>query len=362
MPFHIVVMAGGSGTRFWPLSRRGKPKQALSLDGDRSLLAATLARVAPLDAKAWIACGEHLEAPLRAALGDAPEPGFILEPEPRNTTACIALSVARVLAATNDPETVLAFVPADHAIDPEDRFRSAMTVAAERARLGGRLVVLGIEPSRPATGFGYIELGAKLPDATSLAVHEVTSFHEKPDTATAQAWLAAGGYTWNGGFVIARADAILAELATHAPAIHSATEGLRAALVAGDVARAREVFTGIESISFDYAVLEKSSSVEVVRADFEWDDLGSFTALADRAAPDADGNATRVGAGLASLLHECRDTFVTGTGEHLVAALGVEGLVIVHTPDATLVCPKDRVEEVRKVVEELAKNGREDLL
>lgn len=362
MPFHAVILAGGAGIRFWPLSRRGSPKQVLALDHGRPLIASALERVATADCVPWVCCSKELEGVLRAALGEARQARFILEPEPRNTTACIALAAARVLAETDDEDTVLAFLPADHVVEPVASFRAALDVARRRAASSDAIVVIGIEPTRPATGYGYIEQGERVAEENGVPSYRVRRFREKPSQSDAAAWIESGRFSWNGGFVVARIGAILAALESHAPATFEATLGMRRGFAAQDESAVDAAFRSIETIAFDYAVLEKARNLIVVRGDFRWNDLGGFSALAQGVPPDGDDNRTWLEQGLGAFLLQSKNTFIVGRGDHLVATLGVSDLVVVHTEDVTLVCSKERLDEIRELVAEIRRNGRTDVL
>ncbi len=344
MSLHAVILAGGSGTRFWPLSRAKKPKQFLALATDRTLIAETFARVEPLcdAAHAWVVCGEaHAEA-VRAALPRLLEKHLIVEPAARNTAPAIGL--AAVHALREDPDATLLVLPSDHHIARPDAFRTALE-AAERASQTGDLVTLGIRPTRPETGYGYLRRGALRPDGS----YAVEAFVEKPDAATAARYLLDSAYAWNAGIFVFRADAILAALKRHLPAVH---EGLTQGAP----------FAQLPSISIDYGVMEPESKaggrIALVPGDFGWSDVGSFAALPEVRALDGRGNAVSGDA----LLEDCDDCVVLSEGGRLVAAVGLQGLCIVDAGDALLVVPRDRAQDVRAVVDALKAKGRSDKL
>jgi mannose-1-phosphate guanylyltransferase len=340
MSLHAVILAGGSGTRFWPLSRVAKPKQFLALATDRALIEETFLRVQPLcpAARSWVVCGPGHEAAVRAAL---PEVRVIVEPVARNTAPAIGLAAVRVLR--EDPEATLLILPSDHFIARPDAFRDALSLAA-RACQAGDLLTLGIHPTRPETGYGYLRRGAARDDGS----YKVEAFVEKPDAATAARYISDSAYSWNAGIFVFRADAILDALKRHLPAVH---EGLTSG---GDFAK-------LPSISIDYGVMEPESRlgrIAMVPGDFGWSDVGSFAALPEVRALDGRGNAASGDA----LLVDCDDSVVLAEGGRLVAAVGVSGLCIIDAGDALLVVPRDRAQDVRAVVDALKAKGRGDKL
>jgi mannose-1-phosphate guanylyltransferase len=350
---HAVLLAGGSGTRFWPLSRAHKPKQFLELVTGRTLFADTYARIAPLCGadRTWVVCGrDHAEA-VRASLPALPPAHLLVEPAARNTAPAIGLAAVR--AAGEDPDAILLVLPSDHYIAHQDRFLSALQTAARVAQQGD-LVTLGIRPTRPETGYGYVRRGAE----REPGVFAVETFVEKPDVKTAQKYLADPRYSWNAGIFVFRADVLLEALRRHLPAVH---DGLRQ--IGSDAARTAEIFPRLPSISLDYGVMEPESSstrrIALVAAeDLGWSDVGSFATLPEVRQLDERGNALSGDA----LAIDCDDSVVLAEGGRLVAALGIEGLCVVDSGDAVLVVPRDRAQEVRAVVEALKARGRSDKL
>jgi mannose-1-phosphate guanylyltransferase len=350
---HAILLAGGSGTRFWPLSRMGRPKQFLALVTERTLLAEAYARVEPLcpAERSWVVCGrDHVDG-VRAALPYLPAPHLIVEPAPRNTAPAIGL--AAVHALREDRDAVLLVLPSDHHIVHPDRFREALRTAARIAE-EGELVTLGIRPTRPETGYGYLRRGPQ----REAGVFGVEAFVEKPDAATAQRYVADPRYSWNAGIFVFRADALLEALRRHLPAVH---DGLRQ--IDADPSRAQEIFPRLPSVSIDYGVMEPESAgarrIALVAADeLGWSDVGSFAALPDVRALDAQGNAVSGDA----LALDCADCVVLAEGERLVAAVGLRGICIVDSGDALLVVPRERAQDVRAVVEALRARGRADKL
>ncbi len=361
MKLFPVVMAGGSGTRFWPLSRRDRPKQFLPLAGDEPLLAATVARLPPL-ARArdtYVVCGPSHAAAARRMLPKLPEQNFIVEPCARNTAPCVGLAALHV--ARRDPRGVMAMLPADHHIARPAAFRDALAAAAELAERGA-IATIGIHPSRPEIGYGYLKLGPRLGARGKkgrVAAHKVERFVEKPDLVTAARYLADGGYLWNSGIFAFRADVILEEIRRAMPVLGEQLDAIDAA--AGTPAYRRtlaRVFPECPSISIDYGVMEKSTRIAVVPADFGWSDVGSFAALSDVRATDHLGN---VAEGDAVML-DAHDSIVLAKGGRPVAVVGIDGVVVVDAGDAVLVCRRDRAQDVRQAVEELSRRGREEVL
>jgi len=354
-----VILSGGSGTRLWPLSRQALPKQLLALDGEATLLQQTVRRVSDKARFAdpiLIAGDLHrfVIADQLAAIGVTPA-ALLLEPIGRNTAPAAAL--AALIAAKEDPETVICLLASDHRIGEPAAFQAAIDRAAAAARLGW-LVVFGIEPDRPETGYGYIKAGAALDDLD--AVFAVERFVEKPDGATAEGFLAEGGFSWNSGMFVFRADAMLRELKRHAPEVLAAcTEALTgAARDIGFTRLPKAAFANAPALPIDTAVMEKTDRAAVVPAAFGWSDLGAFSALRAVGAQDAAGNATRGDV----MLIDSRDSFVASDGGGLVAGVGLDGMVVVATGDAVLVAPAARADEVKTLVAELAAQGRKEAI
>jgi len=341
MALHAVILAGGSGTRFWPLSSGDRPKHLLALLGPRTLLEETAARlrgIVPPSRTLVVAGRSHAEE-VRRMLPSLPRGAVVAEPRPRNTAAAIVLAAARIHA--RDPDGVLVVLPADHRIPDGAGLRRTLRAAAARAREAGTLVLVGVRPDRPATGYGYIEPGRIAGRVRGFPVRAVRRFKEKPDLATARRWLQRGGRLWNSGMFAWRADAFLAEVRRRLPRLHTALVASGAA--AGGPAALARAYGRIPSVSVDYGVLERSGRVEVLPAAFRWDDLGSYAALLRHLPRDAAGNASRG----RLLAVDARGVLSVAPAGHLTAVLGVEGLAVVTVPGATLVVPLDRCEEVR---------------
>jgi mannose-1-phosphate guanylyltransferase len=329
--YYAVIMAGGGGTRLWPASRRRRAKQFLDLGarGGESLLAGTVRRLAAVCdlGHTLVVAAASQAADVRAAVPALPAGNLLTEPCGRNTAPCIGLA-AEVLFA-RDPEAVMAVLPADHHIGDEAAFAAAIDEALALAAAEDRIVTVGVRPGRPETGYGYIRTSAA---PTHGVAYDVEAFVEKPDGVTARGYLESGRYLWNSGMFFFGA----------------------ARMAGGDPEPVvAEVFPGMRSISIDYGVMERAADILVVPAEFGWNDVGSWSALGDIHPRDDDGNVT-LGP---TLLRGSHDSIVVSESEQLVAVVGVEGLVVVTTPDAVLVCPKDRAQEVREVVAELERRG-----
>lgn len=347
-----VILCGGSGTRLWPLSRAARPKQMLDLTGGGTMLALTAARVgnAQMFNPAIVVAGEDQADAIEAQMSGLG--ALVLEPCPRNTAPAILLGALEAARITG-PEQIILVLPSDHLIDDVEAFNAAVGKAIALARAGW-LVTFGMKAERPDTGYGYIERGAALAEG----VFEARRFVEKPDAATAAGFVADGGFDWNGGIFLMTAGAYCDALGRYAPdlLIHGQAaaghrrEGIR---VHADPRR----FASCPSVAIDVAVMEKSDKVAVAPVSAGWSDIGSFAALAEALAPDADGNVLE-GDALAIGAKNC---LVRSDGP-MVTAIGVENLVIVATRDAVLVVPKDQSQRVKEAVEALRQAGRADLL
>lgn len=357
---HAVVMAGGSGTRFWPASRTARPKQFLPLADGKPMVQATIDRLAGLcgEDQVWVVAGKKLAKPLTKLLPSLPKERLLLEPEARDTAPCIALAAATL--AAHDPEATMAVLPADHVIAPVDAFQAMLREGAAIAQDGETLVTFGVAPTFPATGYGYVECGEPL--AGRRDAHAVRRFREKPDRATAEGFLKSGGFLWNSGIFVWRVGAILAAMRAADPELGAAADAMLAAAQKGEKAALQRAFLKAPKRSIDYAVMEKAAKVAVVRAPIRWDDVGSFPALGAVAAPDADGNVVVAANDAACLSLQSAGNVVYADGPRTVALFGVRDLVVVAVDDAVLVCPKDRAQDLKALVEHVRASGRTDLL
>jgi mannose-1-phosphate guanylyltransferase len=357
---HAIIMAGGTGTRFWPASTRDTPKQLLQLVGDATLVRHTLDRlgdVAPPGHR-LVVTNKRLVAAIHRQLPELPAAAIVGEPCKRDTAPCIGL--AAMLVGRHDPEATMVVMPADHVIRPDEVFQDAIRQAVQMVDDSPwSIVTFGIQPNYPAEVFGYIHRGDALGSAgtgtTRLApAYRVEGFREKPDAATAEKYLATGEYYWNSGIFVWRAATILSALAERQP---ETVRHLEAIVAAWESDERNEVFerefAEITPISIDHAVMEHATDVAVIEAPFEWDDLGSWQSLARLEGIDVDGN-TIIGRHLGV---RTKGTIVHTDDEHLVVTLGLKDCIVVHTPNATLVASKHDEEQIRQVVKELEKLG-----
>jgi mannose-1-phosphate guanylyltransferase len=358
---HAIVMAGGSGTRFWPASRAGLPKQLLPLAGDRTLLQDTVDRLdglVPPDRTLIVTSARLLDAAARQA-PQLPATALVGEPCKRDTAPCIGL--AALLVSRRDPDATMAVMPSDHVIKPAAEFRRAIEQAAVMVeKAPGRLVTFGVRPTYPAESFGYIQQGERLPTAAGEApAFTVATFKEKPPASVAADYVAAGTFLWNAGIFVWKAATIIAALDARQPETMAHLRRIAAAWDSPERDRAfAEEFAAIKGISVDYAVLEHATDVVVIEAPFSWDDLGGWSAAARQRGTDDAGNSS-AGRHLAI---ETSGSIVHTDDRHLVVTLGVKDILVVHTPDATLVADRAHEEGVRKVVAELEKRGWTDYL
>lgn len=351
-----LILAGGSGTRFWPLSRRLRPKQLLALDGDSSLLRATVERLAPdiPPTAVWISTTAALADAIRRELPEVPGDHILVEPEGRNTAPAIGYAVRSMPEAVR--RGVVAVLPADHRVEDGAAFRRVLLAAGEAAATvaedgSSRILTLGITPHRVETGYGYLELGDSI-DGTVAGLRRVARFTEKPDRATAERWTADGQHLWNAGIFVFRGQTLLDALAVHEPEIARGLEAIAAAPEATDT-----LYRALPSVSIDYGVMERRDDLATLPLDCGWSDLGSWQALAEIAAQDEAGNAVR---GDVTAI-DSRDNLVVADQGH-VAVIGVEGLAVIRTGDTVLVMPKSRSQDVRAVVDALRADDRGELL
>lgn len=346
---HVVVMAGGSGTRFWPESRARRSKQFLDLTGQGPMIRETVRRLFPLLRRenVWVVAGEK-DAPHLSARGlGIPGRNIILEPEGKNTAPAVALAVAHIVR--HDPGAVIAAAPADHAVADGRAFRTVLGKALRVAGRTGRFVTLGITPAHPATGYGYIERGAPLGKKKD-GVFNALRFTEKPDLDTARRFLGSGRFYWNSGIFLFRADTFGDRIARFLPGVHDAIEGAFRFYGKKEFpGRLRNAYRRMPSISIDYGILEKENGILVIPADFGWSDLGTWRSLHEF----LGGPGENVAFGDAILL-DCRNALVR-TDRGVVAVAGMEDVVVVRSGDAVLVCPRSRSEDVKRVAEEVRK-------
>ncbi|MCA9552388.1 MAG: mannose-1-phosphate guanylyltransferase [Myxococcales bacterium] len=351
MARYVVVMAGGSGTRFWPASRKARPKQFLSIGQDGSLLRQTVDRVLPMvpPAQVYVVTGAVHAEHAQEDLPELPEGNVMVEPTGRNTAPCIGWATKAILH--KDPDAVIAVLPADHYIRDEEGFRDHLAAAFEAA--AGGIVLFGIVPDRPETGYGYIQRGGAKRPVAGHTVHPVARFVEKPDHPTALKYLAAGDYLWNSGMFVFSARAMDEELTRHLPELSRDLDRLVAA-----PEQVEAIYPQLQSISIDYGVMERSDRTEVMPAAFTWSDVGSWEAAKDVYPADEAENVALGDVFLADV----RRSLVDARAGRFVAVVGLDDVVVVDTPDAVLVVRRDRSQDVKKVVTHLQTKGRDPLL
>jgi len=357
---HAMIMAGGGGTRFWPRSRQKKPKQFLSLVGDRTLLQQTLERIEAMvePQRTWILTAAAHEEECARQLPELPRDNIVGEPMGRDTAGCIALAAA--LIARTDPDATMAVLAADHVIEPAQLFRRTLQVAAQMAdEHPTSLITLGVPPTFPATGYGYIHRGEELGVRQSTSVFHVRSFREKPDFETAQQMLASGEYLWNAGIFVWKVRTILDAMKANQPQIHDGAQRIADAWNQPNRLEVlRREYEAMPKISIDYAVMEKAPSVLAVKAPYRWDDVGSWLALERMQPQDADGNTIQA-------LHCGIDTqrcVIVGDPEKLLATVGVKDLLIIQDGDALLVADRSQEGAIKNLVELLKKRSLEKYL
>ena len=349
-PIYALILASGSGERFWPLSRRSRPKQLLRLISKQTLLEETVARLdglVPRD-RILILTNVEQEAAVRDLLSDFPKENIVAEPSKRDTAAAVALGAGWV--ASRDHSATMLVLPADHVIADGAAFRETLSTAAQAAEETGSLVVIGIKPTWACPGFGYIEQGEPVSlrgNASKIAIHHVLRFREKPNVDLAESFLRKGNFRWNAGMFVWSVPTVLSEFNRHAPELADFISQIR---MPGQFEKAlSERFSKLPKISFDYAIMEKADRVLVVEASFDWDDVGSWTAVAHYFKNDQDGNAAN-----------CSITAVDSTNNIVfdqdgatVALLGVHNLIVVRTRDALLICHRHQAEKIKNLVGKL---------
>ena len=346
---YALILAGGSGERFWPLSRRNRPKQLLRLVSERTLLEETVARLDGLipPERILILTNVEQEKAVRELLKKFPKQNIIAEPAKRDTAAAVALGAGWV-AARDHAATMLAF-PADHVIADRAAFHETMKTAAAAAEETSALVTIGIKPTWACPGFGYIELGepVRLRNAGKIAVHRVVRFREKPNVDLAESFLRKGNFRWNAGMFVWSVTTVLSEFNRHAPELADFISQVRSPKDLDKTLRDR--FAKLPRISFDYAIMEKADRVLMVEASFDWDDVGSWQAVARYFKKDDHGNI----ANRALTALDASDNIVFNDGETTIALLGVHNLIVVRTGDAILICHRHQAERIKNLVGKL---------
>ena len=353
---YAVIMAGGSGTRFWPLSRRKHPKQLLTLFGQDSLLEQTVARIQPVIplGHIYIFTSEVILRKVRRLLPRIPSHQIVGEPASRNTAPTLGVAAHEI--ARRDPQGLMVVLPSDHIIAKPVVFRQVLGAACRVASTPGRSVVLGLKPTRPDTGFGYIRLGRREGKLAGHEVFHVDSFKEKPTMAVARRYVSSGRYLWNGGMFIWKASTLIENLQRFQPEM--ASQMGQIADAGGVRARAfRRLYAKFQKISIDYALMEKISNIYALPADIGWNDVGSWAVVYELGNQDSEKNVRPS----ASLSLDSHGNMVVSPKKYVIT-VGVQDLIVVETADALLVCARERSQEVAKAVQELDRLGRHDLL
>lgn len=355
-----VLMAGGSGTRFWPASRVRRPKQLLPIGGDEPLLALTshrLGDVIPPERQLIVTSARYVDQ-VRAMLTEVPPEQVIGEPKGRDTAACIGL--AGRLVERLDPDATVVAMPSDHVIRPVETFLAHLRAAEEALdEAPESILVFGVEPDRPATGYGYLRRGDAVGERGGCPVHRLDAFVEKPDEERAKEMLAAGGHSWNAGLFAFRAAALRTAYQKHLPSMTASLDRIAASYLRDefDQVLAAE-FPKLEKTSIDYGVMEKLDDALLMPLPVQWDDVGAWDALARLAEADEAGNVVSGDA----VGVESRGNILSASDGGVVAVHGVEGLIVVHTPDATMVCRRDDAQGVKKITEALKARGYDAFL
>ncbi|NER52354.1 MAG: mannose-1-phosphate guanylyltransferase [Symploca sp. SIO1A3] len=345
-PLIPVILAGGKGERFWPLSRKYRPKQFLSLDGSgKSLLQATAERLSKLSGdpeKLWIVTSASMAQGVQEQLPQLPEKHLLAEPEGRDTAPAVAWAILEI-ARTYGEDAIVGFFPADHWIQDQKAFHTTIEAATKLASAEDSIVTLGITPTHPSTGYGYIEQGEKLGNLEGLPIYKVSQFTEKPDRETAESFLATNQFSWNSGMFIFRAEVVLAELRAHAPEIIGPLEEQGVA-----------AYPQLPKKSIDYALMEKTQLSYVLPASFGWDDLGDWNALERLLNGDSPNVelANHVGIDTEGAI------LYSSSEEEVIVTIGLEDVVVVRDRNATLIVKKDRTQEIKQVLKELRSNPK----
>ncbi len=357
-PLYAVIMAGGSGTRLWPRSRKKKPKQLLDIVSSKTMIQETVDRLDGLvdPDRVIVVVGEMHFKDIDQQLAQVPTENILIEPEGKNTAPCIGLAAVHIRARHKN--AVMMVLPSDHLIKNANRFRKIGKAAAAVAQKKNALVTIGIEPTFPETGYGYIQIGGKVDSVQGEDVHEVVAFREKPTLAVAKKFLKSGDYMWNSGMFVWTANTILGQIQTHLPKLYKGLMKIESSIGKESQEKIlKKVYGSIEPESIDFGVMEKAKQVMLLKGDFGWSDIGSWAAMEQLWPKDRDGNF--LDAEVVSI--ESSGNIIHST-KKLVTVIGLTDIVIIETEDALLVCAKDRAPDVRRAVEELKERGLDDYL
>lgn len=351
---HIVIMAGGSGKRFWPRSRKKTPKQLLDIVSDETMLRLTYDRMKEITTidKIYIVAGPHLENSIRQELDEMPFDNMIVEPSGKNTAPCIGLAAVKI--AEKDPNAIMSVFPSDHLIKDTQKFKELVLKAGEFARERKSLVTFGIQPTRPSTGFGYIEF-----DETKDqdGIFPVKQFREKPNKDVAKEFLASGNFLWNSGMFIWRVDTILSEIENNVPDLYKPLQKIKNSIGSDNHAEILETeWEKVPSDSIDYAVMEKAKRVSVLKATFDWNDVGAWNSLYNVSEKDENNNVVK-----GELININSQNCYFYSKDKQIAAIGLEDMIVVEDKGAILIARKSDAEMVSQVIKELKEQGKEKL-
>jgi mannose-1-phosphate guanylyltransferase len=354
--FYAVIMAGGKGERFWPQSRTSTPKPLLRIVGDLTLIEQTVERLKSvvLPENIFIITNRDYVPPMKSLLSDIPQENIIGEPMGKDTAPCIALAVAVVSAKSGSKNPVMGIFPADHVIKDVESFAKVIIDSADLAEKG-EVVTIGVNPTYPSTGYGYIHCGNSIPTNSKTRFYKGLGFKEKPDPGTAQKFLADGSYKWNAGMFIWSVSTIMDAFKKFAPDLESATENIRKSVKTGKLIETVEKeYLKLRRNSIDYAVMEKITNLAVAECSFSWDDVGSWTALKNQIRPSENNNCVR---GLHSGLNT-NDCIIVGDNNHLISTIDVDDMIIVHTDDVTLVCKTHSAQRLKELLKQMSSDPK----
>jgi len=355
---YAVIMAGGVGTRFWPRSRYERPKQFLNILDERTMIQTTFSRLDKLISQdqIYVVTTEAYSDEVKKQLSALKPENLILEPKGKNTAPCIGL--AAIILKHKDPAAVMAVLPADHRIQREEDFRNVLSAAETIALKKDCLVTLGIRPTYPSTGYGYIQVNSQVDEINHVPVFKVKTFAEKPDLKTAQRFIQSGDFLWNSGMFVWKVQAILKEIEESIPELYDGLMEIEKSLGKKWQAEViKKVFCQIKSISIDYGVMEQSQNVCVLKGDFDWNDVGSWDEVYKISSKDEDENVI-IGSHFAKDTKRC----LIDSPYRFIAALGVEDLIIVDSGDALLICRRDKAQDVKDLVDALKRKNLEQYL
>lgn len=353
-----VIMAGGKGERFWPKSRKKAPKQLINIIGEKTMIQETVDRLGDLtDCKdTYIITGEEYFKPISKQLPNIPRENILIEPMGKNTAACIGLSAIHI--AKKDPDAIMIVLPSDHLIKDNDSFINILKQAVKVANSGKHIVTIGIKPTQPETGYGYINFGEQVNISNFDSVYKVREFVEKPDIRTAERYLEDGRYLWNSGMFVMKASTILASISEFMPMLYDVLQKISLAIGKPNYKEVlKEEYSKLQSISIDYGIMEHERNIYVIPGDFGWDDVGSWTSLERIQESDEQGNI--ISGNIVSV--DTSKCIIQGNGK-LIATIGLEDLIIVDTDDATLICTKDKAQQVKDVLKQLKDMKAEEYL